>query len=60
MGCDKKLTETNKNGVSLLTTPSDNQVSGALSFDGAVSKFTPYTWRNRDFFDGKVKLLTNI
>ena len=35
LGCDKKSAKPNITGVSLLTTPSDSQVSGELSIDRA-------------------------
>ncbi len=39
----KNQNKNNKNGAILLTTTSDNQVSGILSSNGAVSTFAPYT-----------------
>ena len=49
LGCDEKLTKEKKDGIILLAAPSDHHICGIKSFNGAASKFTPYTWRGLDF-----------
>jgi len=51
LGCDKKITDPNKNGVSLLAIPSDNQACVALYFDEAINNFTLNTGRSRVRFN---------